>query len=207
MIRFTAFLLLIAVAVSTNGGRYNKVLDIGDQAPEWNDLPGTDDTKHSLADLSDQKAIVVVFTCNTCPYAMDAEDRVIALHEKYSRHGVALVAISVNKVEEDQMPAMKERAQEKAYKFPYLYDETQQIARDFGVKYTPEFYVLDQQRRIAYMGSIDDSPMGGEVKQRYLEQVLDALLAETKPEVTETAPVGCSIRYERIRRAKRVPVE
>ncbi len=203
MIRCSIFILWIAVAItSADAGRYNKVLSVGDPAPQWTDLPGTDDAQHSLTDLADQKAVVVVFTCNTCPYAMDAEERVIALHKKYADQGVSLVAINVNKIEEDQMPAMKQRAKEKAYPFPYLYDDTQQIARDFGVKYTPEFFVIDQQRRIAYMGSFDDSPMGGEIKQRYVEQALDALLADQKPVVSETAPVGCAIRYERIRRPR-----
>ena len=98
---------------------------------------------------------------------------------------------------------MKSRAKDKGYTFPYLHDESQQIAKDFGAKYTPEFYVLDQQRRIAYMGALDDSKLGSKVEQPYVELAIDAVLAGGQPEVTETAPVGCTVRYERIRRPRR----
>ena len=196
-------LLCCSIAVPATAGRYNKVLSVGDQAPAWKDLPGVDDQQHSLADLADKRAILVVFTCNTCPYANDAESRVIALHEEYESRGVAVVAISVNKNPEDLLPAMKEHAKDREYKFPYLHDESQQIAKDFGAKYTPEFYVLDQQRRIVYMGALDDSLLGSEVKQPYVELAIEAALNEGKPEVAETAPVGCAVQYERIRRRRR----
>jgi peroxiredoxin len=196
----TTALCLFATPVIA--GRYNDVLKIGDPAPEWTDLPGTDDAKHSSADLSDRQAVVVFFTCNTCPYANDAEARVLALSKKYSDRGLAVVAINVDKHEDEVLMAMKERAQQQELTFPYLYDESQQIARDFGAKYTPEFFVLNAQRQVVYMGAFDDSPMGTEVQERYVESAVEAALAGETPQKTETAPVGCAIRYERVRRSR-----
>jgi len=205
MIRIDA---LLFAAICTLGsplvaGEYNRVLDIGDKAPAWTDLPGVDDKKHSLDDLKKHPVVVVVFTCNTCPYSVDAEDRLIALQKAYEERGVALVAINVNKVEADLLPAMKERAKEKKFPFPYLHDASQQIARQYGAIYTPEFYVLDGQRRVVYMGSLDDSPDGKNVAMRYVELAIEATLAGQKPQIAETIPIGCRVRYERVRRTRK----
>lgn len=202
MIRF-AFMLVMVLLLrlgATEAGEFNQVLNIGDMAPAWNDLPGVDERPHSLADLQKEKVVVVVFTCNSCPYAVDVEDRLIALQKEYSSRGVALVAINVNKVKEDLLPAMKETATEKGFKFPYLFDESQKIAIDYGAKYTPEFFVLDQQRKIVYMGSLDDSPDGKKVSKRYVHLAVEAAIAGAKPDVTETVPIGCRVRFERQRR-------
>ncbi|MGI9470808.1 MAG: thioredoxin family protein [Rubripirellula sp.] len=198
------FPLLLWMAAPVQAGKYNPKLDVGDAAPSWESLPGVDGKSHSLVDLRDAKAVVVVFTCNSCPYALDVEDRVIALHKKYQSKGVALVAINVNKVEEDRLPAMKDKAKEKAFLFPYLFDESQQIARDFGATRTPEFFVLDGDRNVVYMGAMDDSPEGREVKKHFVEAALDATLSGAKVEVGETIPIGCSVRFERARRTRRV---
>jgi peroxiredoxin len=171
----------------------------------WEGLEGVDGKRHSLSDLEAKQVVVVAFTCNSCPYAVDAEDRLIALHKKYADQNVALVAINVNKVEEDLLPAMKRRAEEKGFEFPYLFDGTQQIARDFGAMVTPECYVLDAKRRVRYMGSIDDSPDGRQIAKKYLESAIDAVLAGEDPEIRETVPIGCQVRYERTRRSKRKP--
>lgn len=198
------FLLASAAAM---GGQFNQKLDIGDAAPAWKQLPGVDGQKHSLGDLSDQKVVVVVFTCNSCPYAVDSENRLIALQRQYADRGVAVVAINVNKVEEDLLPAMKEKASERGFDFPYLFDETQQIAREFGAIYTPEFYVLDSERRVVYMGAMDDSPDGRAVTKRYVQAAIDAALSGEEPEISETPPIGCRVRYERVRRTRRKAVD
>jgi peroxiredoxin len=192
----------LLAAVPLEAGQYNQVLDIGDKAPAWTDLPGVDDHRHSLADLQDRRAVVVVFTCNSCPYAVDVEDRLKSLAEDYRSRDVAVVAINVNKVPEDRLPAMKRRAEEKAFTFTYLFDESQQIAKDYGAKYTPQFFVLDEDRRVVYMGSLDDSPGGDDVSKRYVADALKAILAGNRPEVTETVPIGCRIRIERDRRRR-----
>jgi peroxiredoxin len=184
-------------------GKYNQVLSIGDRAPAWEGLIGVDDKPHSMDDWASQKVMVVVFTCNSCPYAVDAEDRLIELHKKYADRGVALVAINVNKVDEDLLPAMKEKAREKGFAFPYLFDETQQIARDLGAMVTPECYVLDAERRVRYMGSIDDSPDGKQIGNKYLESAIESVLAGDTPSIRETVPIGCRVRYERQRSSRR----
>ncbi len=203
MTRLASILVAVILLLygATDAGQYNQVLSIGDAAPAWNDLPGVDDQQHSLTDLKDHKVVVLVFTCNSCPYAVDVEDRLIAFQKQYSKHDVALVAVNVNQVQADLLPAMKETAEKKGFQFPYLFDASQQIALDYGAEYTPEFFVLDQQRKVVYMGSMDDSPDGKSVNKHYVQLAVEAALAGAKPEVTETVPIGCRVRLQRRRRA------
>jgi peroxiredoxin len=196
-------LMVVLLGSVSSAGEYNRVLSIGDQAPAWKELTGVDGSKSSLPDLKSKSVLVVVFTCNTCPYSVDAEDRMIALQKAYQDRNVSLVAINVNKVEADLLPAMKQRAEEKKFPFSYLHDPTQQIAKQYGAVYTPEFYVLNQQRRIVYMGSLDDSPDGRNVAMRYVELAIEATLADQKPQISETIPIGCRVRYERERRSRK----
>ena len=149
-------------------GKYNETLNIGDPVPAWKDLPGVDGKTHSLADLKDKDVVILVFTCNSCPVATDYEDRIIALAKKYAGADAkaALVAINVNKIDEDRLPKMKERSDAKGFPFPYLFDESQQIAKSYGAITTPEFFVLDRDRKVVYMGGMDDNsnPGAGEGK-------------------------------------------
>lgn len=205
MLRQAAVLLaLTLLTTQAFAGKYNQVLSIGDKAPAWSDLPGVDDTKHSLSDLKNKDAVVVVFTCNSCPYAVDYEDRMIEFAKKHAGPDgkVGLVAINVNRVPEDRLPKMKERAEQKEFPYPYLYDETQKIARDYGAIFTPEFYVLDGERKVVYMGAMDDSSNPEKVTKNYLEAAVEAALNGELPAVTETGAVGCRIRYERERRRR-----
>jgi len=139
----------------SRAGTYNKQLNIGDLAPSWNDLVGADGKKHSLGDLADKEVVVVCFTCNTCPYAVDYEDRLIELAKRFAAEGnrCALIAINANKVKDDLLPAMQERANAKRFNFAYLHDETQQVARSYGAAYTPEFVVLNKERKVVYLGA------------------------------------------------------
>ena len=195
--------LLCLAALPAMAGKYNSKLSIGDAAPEWKELPGVDGKKHSLGDLKDKEVIVVAFTCNTCPYAVDVEDRLIALAKKLSADGKgALVAINANKVPDDLLPAMEERAKAKGFNFPYLHDESQQVARAFGATYTPEFVVLNKDRKVVYLGALDDSPDGKKVTKKYVEDAVTAALAGKSPAVTETPAVGCAVRYVKERRKR-----
>ncbi len=195
LLLFMLALLTARESLTAVAGEHNEVLKIGDAAPSWVDLPGTDGAKHSLTDLRDKKAVVVVFTCNTCPIAKDYEDRIIELARKHQE--VAWVAINVNRVPDDSMEKMIERSKSKGYPFAYLYDESQQIAKQFGANFTPEFFVLDQDRKVAYMGSLDDSTLAKQVKRTYVDNAIRSLLSGTKPEVTETLARGCRIRFVR----------
>lgn len=185
-------------------GEYNPVLDIGDEAPDWKKLPGVDGKELGLADLKKADVVVLVFTCNSCPYAVDYEERIVEFVEEHcgKDSGVRLVAVNVNKVEEDLPEAMKKRAEEQKFNFPYLFDETQKIAKDYGAGATPEFFVLNRERKIVYMGAMDDSPDATKVKRRWVEEAVAATLKGKAPEVKETVPIGCRIRFERRRRTR-----
>ncbi|MCA9121434.1 MAG: thioredoxin family protein [Planctomycetaceae bacterium] len=202
MSRILKTIFLLALTVNIHAGEYNPVLNIGDPAPQWKDLPGVDGKLHSLSDLESSKAIVLVFTCNSCPYAIDYEERIIALREQFAAKGVAVVAVNVNKVPEDSFDEMKSRAKLRGFNFAYLYDDSQQIARDYGATYTPEFFVLDGARKIAYMGALDDNPASDKVQQQYVATALQSLLEGKRPQVSETVAIGCRIRLERKRRGR-----
>jgi len=202
MYRSLAFLVSVGLACTALAGKYNQQLSIGDAAPPWRDLAGTDGQKHSLSDLVDKEVVVVCFTCNTCPYAVDYEDRLIALAKKFAADGgqCALVAINANRVKDDLLPAMQERAKAKGFNFPYLHDETQQAAKSYGATYTPEFVVLNKDRKVVYLGAMDDSPDGKHVTKHYVADAVAAALALKQPEVAETPAVGCAVRYVRERK-------
>ena len=190
-----AIALLPVVSVA---GEFNKKLNVGDTAPVWKDLPGTDGKKHSLADHKDSDVVVLVFTCNSCACSEEYEDRIIAFAKKY-QESVAVVAVNVNTTPADRLDAMKKKAAAKKFAFPYLYDETQQIAQDYGAIYTPEFFVLNKDRKIAYMGAMDDRTKADDVKEKYLEAAVDAVLKAEKPLTGETVAHGCLIRFKRTR--------
>jgi len=194
-------LILTAVALATvtavtscYAAKHNKKVEIGDKAPVWSNLPGTDDAKHSFADLKEAKAVVVVFNCNKCPVAVAYEDRLIQFVKDYKEKGVSLVVINVNKTE--NLKQMKERAEKKDFNFPYVFDESQEIAKAYGATCTPHVFLLDGDRTIAYMGSFDDSRKTDGVKKHYLTDAVDAVLAGKKPETTETKQFGCSIKWK-----------
>jgi peroxiredoxin len=193
-----AFFLAFSAA---QGGEFNSQLDVGQKAPAWKMLPGVDGKRHSLADLDKAKLVVVVFTCNSCDVATDYEDRIIEFAKKHEGE-VAVVAINVSTKPADDLPHMKERAKEKKFPYPYLFDESQAIGRAYGANYTPEFFLLDGERRIAYMGSMDDSTYADRVKANYLEAAVEAVLKGETPAVAETAPRGCRVRYPRSRAAQ-----
>lgn len=201
--RQTVVLLLLMFVPRLFAGEYNDVISVGDPAPAWNELIGVDDEIHSRSDLDDAEIIVVAFICNSCPYAVDVEDRLMWLHENYSPRGVSLVAINVNTIDEDAIDAMKTKATERSFAFEYLYDPTQAIAKQFGAITTPQFFVLGPDRKVIYMGSMDDSPDGKTVSRRYVAEAIDAALQDAKPEITETVPIGCRIRYAREKRTRR----
>ena len=195
--------LLLAVVVACGaaralGGEFNQVLSVGDAAPSWSELPGTDGKQHALDDFKDKQIVVVVFTCNSCPFAVAYEDRIIEFAKTHPEVGV--VAINVNRVPEDGPAKMAERAQQKGFPYPYVYDESQKVAKDYGAQITPEFFVLNAERKIVYMGGMDDNSEPAGVKVNYLEPAVKAALAGTTPETKETYARGCKIRYARERK-------
>lgn len=192
-------ILLIAFSASTI---HAQALTLGDREPDWANLKGTDDKLHSLADFKDKEVLVIAFTCNSCPYAQEYEDRLIKFCEAHCGQDkkVAFVAINANKVKEDQLDAMKKRAADKKLNYRYLWDETQEVARAHDAKWTPEFYVFDKDRKLVYRGAFDDSPDAAKAKISYVANAVTAILAGEEPKTKQTDAIGCAVRYERKRR-------
>lgn len=201
-----AFQLLVLACVwsisglSSHAGKYNSVLEIGSTAPTWESLPATDGKVYSSNDFEQASVTVIVFTCNTCPYAIDYEGRLLALSEKYAEDArVQIIAINSNAIADDNMEAMKQKAQERGFSFTYLKDEQSELAAAFGAVRTPEWFVLDADRKVVYMGAFDDSADADQVTANYVETALECVLEKRAIETTETAPVGCLIRRPRRR--------
>ena len=155
----------------------------------------------SLSDFADVKGFIVIFTCNTCPYSVAYEDRIIALDNKYCEKGYPVIAINPNDpaaIDGDELSDMKVRAEEKGFTFPYLQDVGQQIYPQYGATKTPHVFVLQKDGAdniVRYIGAIDDSSRNPKkVKKRYVEQAVDALLAGESPATTKTKAIGCSIK-------------
>jgi peroxiredoxin len=193
--RLAVVLAAIGLLIVT-GSCYADKLNIGDKAPDWSGIVGTDDEEHSLADYADAKALVLVFTCNHCPVAVAYEDRLIALQEDYEDKGVQVVAVNVNNIPADKLDKMKERAEAKGFNFPYIYDSSQKMGRDYGATCTPHVFVLDGDREIAYMGAVDDNNNPEKAEQQYLRDALDAILAGDAADPAETKQRGCSIKWD-----------
>jgi peroxiredoxin len=173
---------------------------VGDKARDFN-LKNVDGKQVSLAGIKKAEGYIVVFTCNHCPFAKAYEDRIIALHNKYAAKGYPVVAINPNDKDlepSDSYENMQKRAKEKKYPFAYLYDETQEIARTYGAMRTPHVYLLDKSMTVRYIGAIDDnSEDASAVKEKYLENAVDALLAGKPVPTAETKAIGCGIKWKK----------
>jgi len=174
-------------------------LKIGSKAPNFK-LPGTDDKEYDLNYFSDKKALVVIFSCNHCPYVQAYEERVKAIQNDYSNKGAAVVAINSNEDKgypEDSFENMKVRAKERKFNFPYLRDEEQFVAKAYGASHTPEIFLFDENRQLVYQGKIDDNwQYPDKVKNQYLRNAIDELLAGKEISVPETYSIGCTIKWK-----------
>ena len=175
-----------------------KRLAIGAKAPDF-DLPGVDGKNYSLASFKDYKVVVVMFTCNHCPYVQAYEGRLIAIQRDTLDRGVRLVAINSNETKnypEDDFPKMIQRAKEKEYNFPYLRDESQVVADAYGAHYTPEIFLLDRERQLRYTGRIDANWQHPQkVRSHDLREAIEAVLAEKTIPQPETHTIGCTIKW------------
>jgi peroxiredoxin len=162
------------------------------------DLPGVDGRNHTLEEYADAPVLVLIQSCNHCPYVLAWEGRINDLAREYADRGVRFVAINSNDAEaypQDSFEAMVEHAREAGYVFDYLYDESQEVARALGSERTPECFVYDAERRLVYHGAVDDNRDEHAVTQRYLRDAIEAVLAGTAPPVAETPPVGCTVKW------------
>jgi peroxiredoxin len=192
---------IVVVAISpmfvhAKESKFNTALSVGEKAPDFSALPGIDDKKHGLGEYKDAKAVVVVFTCNHCPVAVAYEDRLVALQKDYKKRGVQVVAICSNPDEADQLDKLKERAEAKKFNFSYVRDDDQKIGKAYGAAVTPHVFLLDKERKIAYMGAIDDNQNAEKVSKHYLRDAIDAMLSGKAPETAETRQFGCGIKYK-----------
>lgn len=178
---------------------HSKGVPLGTQAPNF-ELPGTDGNTYYLKSFRDAKILVVVFTCNHCPYANASENRLIAIQNDYRDRGVQLVAINPNddrSYPEDSFEHMVVRAKERRYPFPYLRDETQKVARAYDAACTPDIFVYDHERKLRYNGRIDDNWKEPERAVSHdLRKALDALLDDRDIDFEVKPSMGCSIKWK-----------
>ena len=194
------WLPLFAILMTGAGDPKAAGLVVGSAMPAFN-LKNVDGSMVSSDGFSGKKAVVVIFSCNHCPFVKSYESRMIALANEYQPKGVQFVLINPNdpkKQPQDSFEAMQKRAQEKGYPFPYLYDETQAIAKTYGASRTPEVYLFGSDGKLAYWGRIDDNTEEPQVKKRDLKIALDHLLAGTPGAIDEpiTKAFGCTIKWK-----------
>ena len=194
-LKLLLFTMLLATAISAQNG-----YDIGALAADFN-LENIDCSFVSLSDFSESKGFIVVFTCNTCPYAVAYEDRIEALNKKYAKKGYPVIAIMPNNTEikpGDSLDAMRKRANKKGFTFPYLIDREQAVFPQYGATKTPHVYVLQKNNEmliVRYIGAIDDNYKdANKVVLKYVEDAVDALLMNRKVPVSKTRAIGCSIK-------------
>ncbi len=190
-------LLIVVCSAFTVG---DKGYDIGDIATDFK-LENIDGNMVSLSDYKDAKGFIVVFTCNTCPYAVAYEDRIVALDKKYASQGYPVIAIMPNNTDVkpgDSMDAMKARAKAKGFTFPYLMDKGQKIYPQYGATKTPHVYILEKTRKgniVKYIGAIDDNYKdASSVTTKYVEDAVDALIEGQEIKQKKTRAIGCSIK-------------
>ncbi|WP_281980382.1 thioredoxin family protein [Tenacibaculum mesophilum] len=198
-------MLLVVASISAFTSNNSRGYKVGDEASDFT-LKNIDDKMVSLADYKDAKGFIVVFTCNMCPYSVANEDRLIALDKKYKKKGFPVIAINPNDPEVskgDSFEAMKVRAKEKGFTFPYLFDEGQKVYPKYGATRTPHVYILNKVNNkliVEYIGAIDDNSRDEKnVKERFVENAVDALIKGEKPTKTDTRAIGCSIKDKRNR--------
>jgi thiol-disulfide isomerase/thioredoxin len=175
-------------------------LNLGNVLPNFS-LPGVDGFFFSTKSISGEKIVLIIFSCNHCPYVQAYEERIIQLQKDYSDKGLVIVAINSNdevKYPEDSLVNMQLRAKEKSFNFLYLRDETQEIAKLFGAASTPEIFLFNKEKILAYIGKIDDNWSQPErVKQKYLNNAIEEILNGNEVSVPETFAIGCSIKWKK----------
>ncbi len=196
----TIFTVFAFTGVDTTLERFVISYTIGDKAEDFS-LKNIDGKMVSLADYKEAKGFILIFTCNTCPYAVANEDRIIELDKKYKPKGFPVIAINPNNPQAssgDSFELMKVRAAEKGFTFPYLLDEGQKVYPKYGATKTPHVFVLKKENKdliVKYIGAIDDSSRDpSSVKQKYVENAVDALLADQPIELVSTRAIGCGIK-------------
>lgn len=202
--KFLFLFFLVACGANSNTANDTETTSyqIGDVVQDFK-LINTDDKMLSLADMEDAKGYIVIFTCNHCPFSVMYEDRINELDAKYKALGYPVVAINPNDIiafPEDGPEPMKVRAKEKEFTFPYLYDETQEVARAFGALKTPHVFLLNKEEKglvLKYVGAIDDSTKGDDIEEQYVAMAIEAIQQGKEVNPTNTKAIGCSVKWKK----------
>jgi peroxiredoxin len=200
-IKLLSVLALLALSSAFHSNSFKgEGYKVGDYATDFK-LKNIDGKTVSLSNFKDAKGFLIIFTCNTCPYAVAYEDRIIALDKKYSKKGVPVIAINPNNPEKqpkDSYEDMKIRAKEKGFTFPYLFDDGQKVFPQYGATRTPHVFLLEKTDKgnvVRYIGAIDDNYQNANaVETKYVENAVEAMLKGDKIEITTTKAIGCSIK-------------
>jgi peroxiredoxin len=190
--------LLLMVAANPISGGY----EVGDTVADFK-LKNTDGKMVALSDFKSAKGVVVIFDCNTCPYSKAYNERIIELNKNYASKGFPVVAIQPNDPAispGDSYDEMVKLANKKNYQFPYLFDETQSVAKTFGATNTPHVYILKRDGaafKVSYVGAIDDSAKDASaVSKKYVEEALNSLLNGNSVTTEKTKAMGCTIKWK-----------
>lgn len=194
------YALVATIGLSSFTNTASDGYTIGDKVKDVR-LKNVDGNMVSMADYKDAKGFIVIFTCNTCPYAVASEDRIIALDKQFKGKGYPVIAINPNDPAvqpDDTYELMQQKAKQKNFTFPYLYDESSTVYAQFGAKKTPHVYLLQKEGGdmvVKYIGAIDDSVRDAAgVTKTYLADAVNALLAGKEVPVKETRAIGCSVK-------------
>lgn len=192
---FSAGIIILLVLVSATRNGY----EIGDLVKDFR-LKNVDGKMVSLSDYHKEKGVIVIFDCNTCPYSKAYNERIIGLHKQFAPKGFPVVTINANDGKGDSFREMVAKAKQKKYDFPYLADETQQVAKAFGATNTPHVFVLQRDGndfKVAYIGAIDNnSRSASQADRKYVEEAVNALLAGEPVTTNRTKAIGCGIRWK-----------
>jgi len=205
-LRYICIVIMYCLSGSIMAGEYNKVLNLGDPLPRFENLPTTDGGTLSASDLN-TAVVVLVSLANHCPWVQGMDRSLVDLVEQFKGQDVRIVGFAVNHREDDRLPAMKEHARQAGYNFSYMYDESQQLGRALGATHTPEYFVFNTQRKLVYMGLLTNSPgrktrsgeisfINGEPSEFYVANAISATLQGQPVKPAETRAHGCTVEYE-----------
>lgn len=205
----TLLIMALTVVMSFTSVFASEGYKIGDIVPDFS-LKNIDNSMVSMAQFKDAKGFVVIFTCNHCPYSKLYEDRIVAMNNEFAPKGFPIIAINPNDAEaypDDSFDNMKVRAKEKDFNFPYLRDESQEVAKRFGASRTPHVFLLKKDSgvlKLAYIGAIDDNAQESDnVQVNYVETAINAVLEGKEVNPSNTKAIGCSIKWKKQEESKK----
>jgi peroxiredoxin len=200
--KIQSVLAVVAIGILIVSGKAINGYQVGDVVSDFK-LKSTDGKEIALSDFTKAKGVIVIFDCNTCPYSKAYNDRIIALNKKYTSAGFPVIAINANdplKSPGDSFDDMVSHAKRNHYEFPYLFDESQNVAKSFGATNTPHVFILkraEAEFKVVYIGAIDNNVKdANKADKKYVEEAVDAILNDKEIPVTKTKAIGCSIKWK-----------